>query len=138
MDGRPLTFLGVLEHLEERIVDPEVVDYIRDIHAALGVAGQEIGRLQQIVEDHSRALSGPITAQYDPALHSIDEVTSRQVRLRLNPQLHEIRIPVDAKLWSEDHRHAFVKTTAEAIGQKAGRCFAKELWPDDDLPRDGR
>jgi len=130
----PMTFREVLAHLEERIVLQEVVDYVKHMAANLESAGKEISRLRRVVDDHSKTLSLPISDQMQAKAFELPSLDGlhRETRVRLEPQLYEIRMPVESKAWSPDHKDAFVKTTAEFVGMSAGKVFAKLIWPKQD------
>lgn len=127
---RPLTLRDVLSLMEERIIETEAVDYVRRLADALERASKEVVRLQMVIEEHAKTLSLPIAEQMRASAFELPSITGlqRETRVRLEPQLCEIRMPVESKAWSPDHRDAFVRTTAEFVGMSAGKAFAKLIW----------
>lgn len=132
-----LITLDALEDWLEMRGPPGATERLKQLRADMNHAVEEIIRLRAVISEHVSATSRIVTSNMNSDLRTETEpqLLLRETRLRLTPQLWEIRVPWDLATWSPNHKHAFVSSTASALGEKAARLIAKDIWPNAPIPK---
>ena len=124
----PLTLRHVRQHLEDRLMRDDVVQYVEQLARSVDAASREILRLGEVIDDPVRRATNLVVSNFEVEPVTILDIGGMRTLVRCSPTLSDFYLAEPMGGWSPDHKRHFHKMVVREFSERNAEKIAKSIW----------